>query len=129
MSQRSKDKELIKAQKEWYKKLAEAGFDDIEIFDKRTLEPITEFTGVKNNSFRQSKAKINSFESTEEYYIKARQHYHNHDFPDDLEKEIWRLHSEGISQRKIATKVGIRRDKIQKLLSKNRQLILSTSSK
>ena len=34
-----KSKELIKLQKEWYKKLEEDGFVDIERFNPRTMEP------------------------------------------------------------------------------------------
>ena len=120
----TKTKKFKNLQKEWYRILEDGGFEDIEIFNKKTMEPIHEFTGIKNNSFRQSKAKMDQHEYIEEYFIRARQYLSSHTFTCQIEKQIWELHSDGVSQRKIALEVGIRRDKVRKIIDKHKQDIL-----
>lgn len=94
MSESIKEKrELIRLQKEWYKKLQDEGFVDIERFDKRgNPSDILKFNfNIKGRDL----------EAEEEYYSICRAYLHTFKFKNKKEYEIWRLHSEGFSYNKI----------------------------
>ena len=117
----SKKKELAKLQKEWYKKLAEDGFEDIEYFDK-DMEP-------KDMMYREAvktgTALKDKFESTEQYYIEASQFFHRHDFTTDTDRQIWFLHSEGHPYRTIASQLTQPYQAIFKTINKYKSIMLS----
>ncbi len=111
-----KSKELIKSQKEWYNKLKHEGFKDIEYFDKE-MEP-------KSMLYREATkfaiANQNTFESTEQYYIEARQLYWEYDFEDEVSKSIWFYHAEGLAYRKIAKLLKVPYLRVFKTINKTR---------
>ena len=80
-----------KLQKEWYKKLKESGFKDIE---KKNGSIGRTQLNLSNRNFDQIQA-------TQEYYSMARTFILEHVFKDNLEKYIWTKHSEGDSERTI----------------------------
>lgn len=104
-----KTKEFKKLEKKWYKKLESNGFENIEDSVGRLKEWSSRFY-LNHNNQKGHKIKYEDilFKSTikTEYYRRAEQFLHSHTFNDKLEKEIWRMHSEGISCRAIAKKIN-----------------------
>lgn len=92
--------DLKKLQKEWYLKLQESGFIDIEQTEKEH-SPFKDWHSLK---FR--KVSIDRKEETEEYYARARALLWSHPFQDELHKKIWAYHSEGFSKRQIEKRVN-----------------------
>lgn len=107
MSNQFKTKEFKKLNKLWYGKLKKEGFEDIERKDK---------TGQKEervvNSPLHYIAKnytLLQFEVKEEYYRMAGQFLHEHKFKSLYEREVWELHSNGVSIRNIVKKLKARK--------------------
>lgn len=84
-------------QKCWYAKLRDDGFEDIEDDHGRPRE--WDF-----NFFRNKFDPI-KYQTTLIYYEWARFVLNNYRFKNELQKAIWELHSEGLSERKIALKI------------------------
>jgi hypothetical protein len=80
--------------KEWYGKLKDSGFVDIETGD--------EHCGLLKTDKRIEAERHTEYEASAEYYQRAGQFLHSEDWQDDDEREIWFLHSEGIGQNEIA---------------------------
>lgn len=80
----------------WYQKLKQDGFQDIEQQDSHQ--------NLKDwHSFHFSERfNETTFSIRENYYQKATTFYNEYEFSTPLEKEIWKLHSEGLSLRTIA---------------------------
>jgi hypothetical protein len=92
-----RDREFLKTQREWYRKLKASGFNDIEITGETgRVHPLLRSPG------RLSEARTLTFESTLSYYMLASQFLHEHAFPNDTTREVWRLHCEGVTYRVIA---------------------------
>jgi hypothetical protein len=106
---------LKSLQAEWYVKLAESGFKDIEN-DKGLLinwsgsalrddiKPITSKREYSSKLFKESQA---------EYYRLAAQHLHDGKFKSVLDKVIWSYHVGGLSFRRISEIVFKSKDCIQ----------------
>lgn len=86
-------KQFLELQKEWYDKIKEEGFNDIEEF-------ITSFRVRDHLIANYTKE---TFESKEYYYRLASQFIYSHKFNDEAEKLIWELHSEAVSIRRTVT--------------------------
>lgn len=84
---------LAKLQKEWYAKLKENGFHDIE--DRKG--------GVGRGAPRITNQSPLQIEVIEQYYSMARNFLIDGKFDTDLDKTIWSYHSEGISARDISS--------------------------
>lgn len=83
--------------KEWYAKLEQSGFSDIETADGY-LKVWDSFQLVRvRNAVRA--------EEQREYYICAEHFLTNHKFDSDIQKQIWKAHSEGHSIREIETAI------------------------
>lgn len=95
-------KEFKKLQAEWYKKLEDSGFEDIEPHEN-TLKSWSLEIGRKLNQERPlvMQAKL-------DYYGMARSFLHDYHFNTETDKEIWERHSEGTGVFAIAklTNVG-----------------------
>lgn len=93
---------------QWYKKLKNEGFEDIEESETRLHKwspPLTRFN-----------AEI--FESKQVYYQLAGQFLHEHIFESNLHKKVWELHSEGIEGREIAKSVKqIKKTKVYSIIN------------
>lgn len=100
MAPKNKKSEFKKLQKEWYDKLKQSGFDDIEKNDPNGdyyLSPLPSILKDKNYVGGRPRWKIQ-----EEYYSMARHFATNYIFPTELEATIWTYHSEGIGCRNIS---------------------------
>lgn len=113
-------KELIALQKEWYKKLKEDGFQDIEYFDSN-ME-------AKDMMYREATkfaiASVDTFTSTEQYYIEARQFLHSHSFLSNRDKIVWTNYTDGLSYRKIGEIVGLSAASIMSIVKRIEKIML-----
>ncbi len=93
----TKSKDFIKLQKQWYKKLKDSGFDDIEFTDHAT--------GLGQNSAylkRPSAYLAKKYnKQTDKYYSLFRNFLTFGTFTSKIDKNIALWHSEGVSYRKI----------------------------
>lgn len=120
-------KKFLKLQKQWYKKLAQSGFDDLEKVADNGISSLKQWgfgTSSTTNSLRQRK-EIKHVESEEEHteismiFEEDRQHFdstldyyravgfflYQFKFKSDLDKEIWDLHSNGAELQEICFKI------------------------
>lgn len=91
---RSQD-DLKALKKEWYLKLKEEGFRDLE----NVSHPDSPLIDFVKHKFRR--VTIDNLEETREYYSKAKELLQTYCFDNETQKEIWSLHSDGFSKRKI----------------------------
>lgn len=91
--QSTKPEDLKALQKLWYEKLKSEGFDDIE--DGPYLKEWDSF-------YFQTRHEPQSFSLKHEYYYLAEHFLTSFEFKSEIEKEIWRLHSEGLGFRDIS---------------------------
>ncbi len=94
-SRMSSQANLKKLQKEWYKKLQEEGFIDIETHSHKDT-PLTTW-----HSLKWKNLSLEVMETTLEYNSMARDLLNTHDFQTETHKRIWELHCDGLSKRKI----------------------------
>lgn len=92
-------KEFLKLKLEWYDKLKQSGFVDLE-------NPYNEYLPLKQN-IRTSTNRFQDFESVEEYYMQCRHFLNVCKTFSQSERQIWALHSEGLSIREIADQVKL----------------------
>lgn len=92
-----KNPEFRKLQRDWYKKLKEDGFEDIE--DTNSKE---EFLKEWHSSSFQLSHDPATFEAKQEYFYLATKFLSSYQFPTEVERIIWTLHAEGKSLREIA---------------------------
>jgi len=93
------NEEFKKLQKFWYLTLSHQGFNDIEN-DKGYLEN-------KHSAFVRTRFVRIKYDTTRDYYILAFRMLNDYTFKNELEKEIWRLHCEGMTERAIATSIKV----------------------
>lgn len=89
-------KGFLKLKNEWYKKLKDAGFNDIEKTEYKLINhqhPAPKMMAEDSPRYRQQ----------EEYYTMARHFATNHTFASETDRFVWELHSEGIGYRSIST--------------------------
>lgn len=97
-----------KLEAQWYQKLAQQGFNDIEI----NPDILNNYDGL----YFKSKYTPKSFEEKKKYFERATDLENEGIFLDETEQMIWHLHSKGISIRAIVEalkKKGISRHKDQ----------------
>lgn len=81
-------------QKEWYQKLKDDGFEDVEASNWR-IHP----------NLSQTKRDVLHFNHTLIYYQRCRSFLHHYTFDSLIDKCIWKLYSEGFSYREIAKRL------------------------
>lgn len=86
--------EFDKLQEEWYRKLRESGFNDIES-DEFNLK-------IWSDRFIQQHADPVLWQAKEEYYRLAERFLNEHKFESNLDKVIWEYHANALSARSIA---------------------------
>lgn len=96
-----------KLQKQWYKKLKDEGFKDIENVGYYMTSAI---------NLRAVATKDR--EAIQEYYSNATSVLYETQFDTEKEKKIWELHCEGLSLRKVAAKYGISKSGAQSIIAK-----------
>ena len=92
MSQQ-RSKELEDLRLEWYAKLKQEGFKDIERFDEAMK------TDAGNNI--QTRQTLSSYDIKSEYYRIAGHFLHDHKFENEFDRKVWEQHCEGISIRSM----------------------------
>lgn len=95
-------KQFSKLKKIWDKKLKDSGFQDIE-----GDHDIVITSGVLSARRFFERNTYDSFRNKERYYQLAGHFLHEHNFQTYLDKEIWRLHSEGLSYRDISEQIKV----------------------
>lgn len=89
-----KKKQFRQLQKEWYKKLKDDGFDDIE--------PINNTPFLKRHQYKTQEIYWAGKDRLgEEYFRLASIWYWHGDFDSDWDRWVWLKHSEGRSEREI----------------------------
>lgn len=103
-----KDEYFLELQKQWYKKLKDTGFEDIEQDEEK----------LKNRTALQNLSKYEPITAAakEEYYRLAGQFLYEYEFSNDRERVIWELHSDGNSIEKIVLNMNVRGYKVYKRL-------------
>jgi FixJ family two-component response regulator len=104
---------LIKLQREWYGKLKQSGFEDIEYL----VDGYGVADFIKKPSGIFKKMSYDDFTATESYYILARQFLHHYQFPTDRDQFIWSQHADGCSSRCIAKSVKTTHSTILKVIN------------
>lgn len=115
----SKEKKL---QKLWYKKLAKSGFKDVEVTPARG-EPTLERYG--SYLLRQWNQTSSQLEARQRYFELARQFYWDHTFETSKEKEIWKMHSEGLTGTDIANKFKTSKSTAKRIVQRLSKIMLS----
>lgn len=105
-------KEFKKLKDEWYKKLKDSGFEDIE-HDEDNLK-----TWALELSRRTNTDKTVVFEAKMTYYSMARNFLNDYQFNNEVDKKVWADHTEGISIEKITRSINE-----SKLTKTNRQYV------
>lgn len=135
----SNKKELTKLQKEWYKKLKDEGFEDLETFDKNG----NPYLSLKDKAkYKVDLTVINSYNGNntqkDDYYTAARSFLWDY-FEETykcIDRAIWLLHSDGVSIDNILKSLAINenldtddvakltRHKVHKIIKKYRDLMI-----
>jgi hypothetical protein len=97
-----KNKELKQLQREWYKKLADDGFEDIEYMDE-DMEPKTI---LKRDTYKHALQIKDKYTQVQSHYTSARQLLHTTFIPNDA-IEIWKQYTEGTPYRAIAKNLRV----------------------
>lgn len=79
---------------EWYGKLKDSGFEDIEKYEYSTYS--------MTDSLDKQKLHADVWQAKQEYYLLASRFLDETEFDNEREKIIWTYHSEGLSIRNIA---------------------------
>lgn len=90
--------EFKKLNAKWNKRLAKAGFDDLEPVEGRLRKRTDDFTRYHKKTGELDYAK-------EEYFRRAGQFLYEYKFPDRVSKRIWELHARGVPVRGIAARL------------------------
>lgn len=80
----------------WYAKLKEEGFEDIE----HSQSLLKTYHGEKWRRLAEHKQEL-----TLKYYSHTKDLLHTYTFENPTHRLIWELHSDGLSKRKIASKI------------------------
>lgn len=105
------DQTLKALKTKWYRKLKNAGFNDIE----DTNSP-NEFLKTWHSTWFKTHSTPESFKEKHRYYQMTTYFATSHTFSNKLEERIWCLHSEGLSYREIAKKVRSNKDKVNQVI-------------
>lgn len=116
--------DFLKLRKEWYSKLEDDGFEDVEIIDWSTGEPYGCMEGI-------SQADVcNTYSPDKEEYYRLAEHWATRlaeDRPirtNATERRVWELHSRAISEAKIGRRLGLSRNKVRKAIKRLREAMM-----
>ncbi len=112
------NKKLQQLQKLWDKKLAKAGFEDIEDKEGR-------LTYWHSHYFRNRFKDINDFHAKQEYFYLAEHFLNEYPFADDKEKAYWAKHAQGKSNREIAEKHRRPKKAVNAIIARLRKVMLA----
>ena len=89
------NEEFKQIQQDWYNRLSNDGFQDIE----DVTHPLRPLQTWHNLKFRDVSQDV--IESRLKYYSKAKDLLNTYPFQNEVHQKIWELHSDGITARKI----------------------------
>lgn len=95
MSNPFKSKEFKSLQREWYKKLKDDNFKDIEDQEVDRLKVWHSYDFTRKNK--------QEFEAREEYFSLCLEFSREYKFESESDRKVWEYHSEGYSIREIST--------------------------
>lgn len=116
MSTNNQDYKKLKA--EWYKRLKEGGFRDVE----KTING-REYLQTWDSFDFSLKYDHQTFQAKQDYYYHAFQFLNNHCFASSIEKEIWSLHAQALGCREIAKVIVTRMDVILQKSTFNKDIV------
>lgn len=102
---------------EWYKKLKEDGFTDVESVDEKLIGRWS------TSNFTRVRTRVN-MEQTLEYYNIAGHFLFDYKFEDEFDKQVWQYHTEGMTVREISeiltqtTPIGAKKSNIGKIIKR-----------
>lgn len=113
-------KQLKKLQQTWQRKLERSGFEDVE-------RPNGTLKNYDSYRLREMNMTGDVLQARQRYYELARHFYNDHTFETSLEKEVWRLHSEGVTYKEIvkAIKRRVSWSSVQRIVVRLAKLMLS----
>lgn len=115
-----KTKEFKTLQKEFYDKLADSGFEDIEETDS-PKELLTAWHG----SYFTARHDPEDFKEIAQYYNSADSILNNYEFSNEVDKQIWERHSKGLSIRRIALELSIKNWVVHKSIQKFKSIFIT----
>ncbi len=95
----------------WYKKLKEEGFREIEDVNSNK-----EFLIDWHSQFFQFKYTPQEFLEKQRYFQMTRDFLYMHKFKSKRDKQIWFLHSEGLSCMEIANKISLSKPRVHQIV-------------
>ena len=101
-------KDFKELQQEWYKKLKEEGFEDLEL--DNTLTPV-------KHGLTKQEYKIADLSAKMEFARFGGQFLHDYTFRNEFEKTVWELHLEGNNQRETANILDVGIGKINTIVT------------
>lgn len=129
MSPQFKTKKFDALKAKWDKKLLDSGFKDIE--DKN--ERLKSHSQVGRNVDEYYDREV-FYSAKEEYFRLAGFFYHDHKFDNDLDRELWLHHCDGLSIREISKimktkRIGLKKSGVFKRIKKLVDLMLERTKK
>lgn len=120
---KTKQQKFNNLQEIWYKKLKDSGFEDLE--EPRVGNNDKSYHWLKqwHNQYFQQRYTPSQFDAKQDYFILASRFLFEHKFENTLEKNIWKLHSEGEYIRETAKKLGTYKLKVESTLKKLKKIM------
>lgn len=106
-------REFIAVRDEWYNKLKQEGFKDIENNHEENS-----YLHVWEKHYFTNVCKPEKIDENKSYYEAASDFLNSHPFTTDEEKTVWELHADGLSLRQTAKKLGKKICRIHKIIKK-----------
>lgn len=115
-----KSKDFVRLQKEWYKKLKQSGFNDLEYIDGDGnvldwMRGSSKFVSTERDNVHVPSL---LYSNTLDYYLNMGEKLENIEFESEEHKYIFSLHVEGLSLRKIAALVSFSHVKVLRIINK-----------
>lgn len=111
--------EMRTLQRQWYRKLEAEGFENIE-YEGGELKALPAPGHLRSDSLTPE-----DYDAHAEYYQRAAVFLRHHRFAADLDRDIWRLHSEGGTFRDIAQQLGTYTRKVNDTVQRLRSIMLN----
>lgn len=105
-------KDFKKIQKEWYSKLKESGFDDIEVEEKGKIR-LKKWDSV----YFFCRHTSDEFFMKKKYYEMVTDFLNSYPFDREQDRTVWKFHSEGLTVRAIAEETQMKSCQVFLILS------------
>lgn len=115
------DSQLLALRREWYKKLARSGFKDAEKMRRDGEMELVEF----HTHYISARYSVEAYLAKVSYFQMAGAFLWGHKWKSKREKNLWALHVDGVSNRKIAQKIGKSPSFVDQLIRRLSKLMLS----